>query len=84
MAQVDITQITGFSTTNGNTIFTGNLIVSGAATIIQTGDHQKGLTLSGSMDVQDAVNIASGSITIKNFDTFGDKDTPNIIDLGTF
>lgn len=84
MAQIDITQIAGFSTTNGNTIFSGNLIVSGAATIIQTGDYQTGLTLSGSMAVKDASNIASGSITIKNYDTFGDKDTPNVIDLGTF
>lgn len=84
MAQIDITQIAGFSTNNGGTIFSGNLIVSGSATVIQTGDYQKGLVLSGSMDVQDASNISSGSITIKNYDTFGDKDTPNVIDLGTF
>ncbi len=84
MAQIDITQIAGFSTNNGGTIFTGNLIVSGAATIIQTGEYENGLVLSGSMDVQDASNISSGSISIKNLDTFGDKDTPTIIDLGTF
>ncbi len=41
------------------------------------------LIVSGSILIVPSENI-SGSMTIEGFDTFGDDNTPNTIDLGTY
>lgn len=77
MPRVDISQIAGFYTSGTDTVYSGSLLVSGSMTIKQTGNYPDGLVVSGSTN-------ASGSITIIGYDTFGDKNSPDTIDLGTF
>lgn len=77
MPRVDISQIFGFYTSGTDTVYSGSLLVSGSMTIKQTGNNPDGLVISGSTQ-------SSGSITIIGYDTFGDKNSPDTIDLGTF
>jgi hypothetical protein len=77
MPRVDISQILGFYTSGTDAVYSGSLLVSGSMTIKQTGNNPDGLVISGSTN-------ASGSITIIGYDTFGDKSSPDRIDLGTF
>jgi hypothetical protein len=77
MPRLDISQISGFYTFGTDTVYSGSLLVSGSMTIKQTGNYSDGLVISGSAS-------SSGSITIIGYDTFGDKNSPTTIDLGSF
>jgi hypothetical protein len=47
------------------------------------GDNE--LVVTGSVFFESgSIDSTSGSLTIEGYDTFGDKDSPDIIDLGSF
>lgn len=77
MPRVDIAQISGFLSDNNQTIFTGSLVVSGSVVINSQSTGSTALIVTGS-------SYITGSMNINNLDTFGDKNSPDSIDLGSF
>ena len=85
MAQITFDQIISpFFTTADGLGFTGNLSLTGSATFTQTDPNTPAIAISGSGYVTDSPNVSTGSFNVDNYDTFGDKATPTVEDLGEF
>ena len=85
MAQITFDQIISpFFTTATGLGFSGSLDVTGSATFTQTNPNIPAIIISGSGYVADSPNVATGSFNVDQYDTFGDKASPAVEDLGTF
>ena len=51
--------------------------------LILSGSGDPTFIISGSAIINNSQTV-SGSLTINGYDTFGDKDSPDTIDLGTY
>jgi hypothetical protein len=61
----------------------GSFNVTGSSVFIQANSSIPAIIISGSGYVADAP-VATGSFNVDNYDTFGDSNSPDVEDLGTF
>ena len=85
MAQLTFDQIISpFFVTPTGLGFTGSFDLTGSATFVQTNPNIPAIAISGSGYVVDSPNVSTGSFNVDNYDTFGDKASPTVEDLGEF
>lgn len=65
-------------------LMSGSLTVTGSSIFIQNDPNVPAISVSGSQFIVDSTNVATGSININQYDTIGDQQSPDVMDVGTF
>jgi hypothetical protein len=65
-------------------LMSGSLVVTGSSIFIQDNPNKPAISVSGSQFIVDSPNVSTGSININQYDTIGDQQSPDVMDVGTF